>query len=86
MAIKMVRGVPGELHAYGKVWPVRLNLVVIAICTNQPSCSVIRAVMRTEPSTTVKAPDGPYELKFMFNGRKEDRRVRVERGDILSVF
>ncbi len=72
--VRVMRDVPGELHTSGAVWPIRVNLIVNAGST----------VMRVEPADLVNAPDGLYELRYVFNGSPEIRSVRVERGDILG--
>ncbi len=72
--VKVMRDVPGELRAGSTVWQIRVNLIVNAGST----------VMRVEPADLVNAPDGLYELRYVFNGSPEIRSVRVERGDILG--
>jgi hypothetical protein len=72
--IKIVRGIPAELHAHPRVWNIHVNLVLIA-----------GVVVRVEPVGLVDAPDGEYELRFPFEGRQEVRHVRVERGDMLGL-
>src|SRR5436190_16803249 len=71
--LKIELRVPAELHAYPKVWNIDVNLVLIG-----------GFVVRVEPAVSIDAPDGDYELHYHFGGRQEDRRVRVERGDILG--
>ncbi len=72
--VRVMRDVPGELHASGTVLPSRVNLII-----NAGS-----AVMRVEPADLVNAPDGLYKLRYVFNGSPEIKSVRVERGDILG--
>ncbi len=75
--VRVMRDVPGELHAGGTVWPIRVNLIINAAASR---------VMRVEPADLVNAPDGLYELRYVFDGRQECKRIRVERGDILGNY
>ncbi len=72
--VRVLRDVPGELHAGGTVCEIRVNLIITG-----------STVMRVEPADLVNAPDGLYELRYVFDGRHECKRVRVERGDILGT-
>ncbi|MDT8069346.1 MAG: hypothetical protein ROO76_14365 [Terriglobia bacterium] len=45
-----------------------------------------RGVMRVEPAELVNAPDGLYELRYVFEGRPEAKSVRIDRGDILGNY
>ena len=81
--IKIVRGVTAELHADDKVWSVVINVVADEI---YETAKLRRAIVRVEPNSIIDAPDGLYELRFAFDGRIEIRRIRVQRGDLLSKF
>ena len=72
--IQMMRDVVAELKAEGRVWRISVNLII----------NSGRSVMRVEPAELVNAPDGVYELRYVFDGQSETRRVRVERGDLLG--
>jgi hypothetical protein len=57
--IKVERNVVGEFVANGKSWGIGLNLILIA-----------GAVARAEPLASIEAPDGDYELRYLFGGKQ----------------
>ena len=81
--IKVVRGVTAELRADDRVWRVVINVVADEI---YETAKLRRAIVRVEPNSIIDAPDGMYELRFAFDGGIEIRRIRVQRGDLLSKF
>lgn len=44
-----------------------------------------RRLERISPTTNVAVEDGKYTLRYTFDGKEEERKVRVQQGILLSA-
>jgi hypothetical protein len=86
MSKTVIEHVPAELVSNGKARTVRLKLTVKELMANESLAPVARAVAHAElvPASAVAIEDGPYTLRYTFNGKKEEYPVRMQGGFLLA--
>jgi hypothetical protein len=76
--------VSGELlHDGKKIYDVKLRLTVKEMMLDERSGPVARAVASNE-LMTANIADGHYTLRYFFDGKWEEHRVRIEGGMMLA--
>ena len=84
MSNTVIEFVSGELVRDGKARSVKLKLTVKELTVDESATPVARAIARTELMPTSGLADGPYALRFVFDGKPEEHSVRVQGGTLLS--
>jgi hypothetical protein len=86
MSKTVIEHIPAELEANGETKPVTLRLTVKELMANESVAPVARAIARAEldPTSAKAIQDGHYTLRYTFNGKKEEQRVRMQGGFMLA--
>jgi hypothetical protein len=84
MSKTVVEYVSGELVRDGKAHSVKLKLMVVELTVDESAAPVARSIARTELIPTSGLADGPYALRFVFDGKPEEHSTRVQGGMLLS--
>ena len=79
-----IENVSAELLKDGKkVFDVKLRLTIKELMVDERSGAAARAIARSELMTRGVA-DGRYTLRFLFDRKQEEHRVRIEGGMMLA--
>ena len=86
MSDTVIEHISAELLRNGETRNVRLRLTVKEMRSNESVAPVARAVARPElmRSSGMSIEDGPYTLRYAFDGRLESYSVRVQSGMLLA--
>lgn len=80
----MFETISGPLSDGQNIYTIRLRLAVQELMVSESPYPVSRAITRVEatPGTSVK--NGKYTLQYVFDGRNEESKVRVDNGMLLG--
>ena len=86
MSKTVIERVSAELVGNGKTRTVTLKLTVKELMTNESPTPVDRAIDSAEldPSSARAIEDGSYTLRYIFNGKPKEDRVRMQGGFMLA--
>ena len=84
MSNTVIEIISGELLRDGKARSVKLKLTVNELMANESPAPVARAIARAELIPTSGLEDGPYRLRYVFDGKQQEDSVRVQYGMLLA--
>lgn len=84
MSNTVIEHISAELVREGKARSVKLKLTVTELMANESSAPVARAIARYALVPTSGLEDGPYTLRYVFDGKQQEDSVRVQYGMLLS--
>lgn len=84
MSRTVIEYVWAELLREDKAYKVRLKLTVKELMVHESPAPVARAVAHIELTPTAGLEDGPYTLRYVFDGKQEEQPVRVQQGMLLA--
>jgi hypothetical protein len=84
MSNTVIEYISAELVRDGKARSVKLKLTVKELMANESPAPVARAIARYDLVPTSGLEDGPYKLRYMFDGKQHEDSVRVQGGMLLS--
>ena len=84
MSNTVIEYIPAQLVQNGKSCNVKLKLSVTVHKVAESTTPVARTIDRYELVPTSGLEDGPYKLRYVFEGKQKEDSVRVQGGRLLS--
>jgi hypothetical protein len=86
MSKTVIERISAELVGNGKTRIVALKLTVKELMADESQTPVARAIDRAEldPESAKSIEDGSYTLLYIFDGKKQEDRVRMQGGFMLA--
>jgi hypothetical protein len=81
----VTKRVRGELIREGKTYTVMLDLTIKQVQPDESETPI--NIIQREALTSVFGPvieDGSYTLRYIFDGKQEEHRARVQGGTLIS--